>query len=52
MEQENNEIKARISELRARYGKLQALCSYGARMNAETVKAYAEEIQKLQAQLN
>ena len=48
MEQE--EIKARIAELKARYAKLRAIC--GPRvLGSETIERYAEEIESLETKL-
>tara|TARA_Y100000310_G_scaffold325742_1_gene389704 strand:- start:4237 stop:4395 length:159 start_codon:yes stop_codon:yes gene_type:complete len=52
MEKEQTEVRAKIAELRERHAKVQALCSFGARLSPETTAEYAREIQSLEAQLN
>jgi len=52
MQEENEKIKARIAELKARYAKLCTICSFGARVSPQTIEAYAQEIEALQTQLN
>jgi hypothetical protein len=49
--QKQAEIKAKIARLRESYARLKAVCSYGARINAETLAAYAKEAAALQAEL-
>lgn len=45
------EIKTRIAELRANYLRLTKNCSYGAKVNRDTVEEYARKLETLQAKL-
>lgn len=51
METEEDEIKARIAELKARYARLERACSFGARISPRTTESYAREIEALQNQM-
>jgi len=50
---ENTKINARIAELKQRYTRLAVQCrTAGIRVNSETIKEYARELEKLQTQLS
>lgn len=51
MENTNADINARIAELRTRFARLKATCGLRA-ISRETIESYAEELAKLQTQLN
>jgi hypothetical protein len=50
---ENENVKAKMAELRQRYAKLALTCrAAGMRVDPQTVQSYLNELQKLQTELN